>query len=266
VKIHHFDKRAPRKATPRRDGEAFAGAAPTVPELKLKPPRLGGAAAEPSPLSPSSKAAPAPAAKAPSAPAAKAPPAPAAKAPPVPPAQADSASARTELEVPVLPQPAPPARGGNKRSSRKSRTYAGPSPSPRAPPPPEEEPAPGSVAERLATSRRLFGEGNLDEAGAVLERLVSLGIAPGPVHTQLGAIYLAQGAIEQALERFEEALLQDSEDLSAMLYRGAARLARGDLLLAVADLQHVLDLATAGSPLVEQAQQLLQLAAERKRS
>jgi hypothetical protein len=238
VKIHHFDKRAPRKQAPGgRDGEELAGAHPTVPELALKPPRKGGAAADPAPPVPASKA-----------------------EPPAP----DASSAKTEPELPAQAEPAPPARGGGKRS-KKSRTYEGPSPSPRPPPAPEVEPAPGSVAERLATSRRLFAEGKLDEARSTLERLVALGVATGPVHTQLGALYLAQGAIERALERFEEALARDSEDLSATLYRGEARLARGDLLLAVADLQHVLDLGTAGSPLVQRAQQLLQVAADRKR-
>ena len=223
VKIHHFDKRAPRTQAARgRDGEELAGAHPTVPELALRPPRKGGAAA------------------------------------------ADASSAKTELELPAQAEPAPPARGGGKRS-KKSRTYQGPSTSPRTSPVAEVEPAPGSVAEWLATSRRLFAEGKPDEARSTLERLVALGVATGPVHTQLGALYLAQGAIERALERFEEALARDSEDLSATLYRGEARLARGDLLLAVADLQQVLDLGTAGSPLVQRAQQLLQVAADRKR-
>jgi tetratricopeptide (TPR) repeat protein len=230
VKIHRFEKRAPGTA-PGREREELAGAAPTVPELALKPPRKGGAAAEPAP----------------------------AKA-------QDPSSAKTELELPAAqPEPAPPERGSGKSKRKKSRTYQGPSPSPRTPPVPEAEPAPGSVAERLATSRRLFSEGKLEEARSTLERLVALGVATGPVHTQLGAIYLAQGAVERALERFEEALSRDPEDLSATLYRGEARLARGDLLLATADLRHVLDLGMAGSPLVQRAQQLLQQAADRKR-
>ncbi len=228
VKIHHFEKRAPG-TNPGRDREASASATPTVPELPLKPPRKGGAAAEPAP-----------------------------------PKVEDPSSAKTELEVPIQVEPVPPERGGGKSKRKKSRTYEGPSSSSRAPSA-EAEPAPGSVAERLATSRRLFSEGRLEEARAILERLVALGVATGPVHTQLGAIYLAQGAIERALERFEEALARDPEDLGATLYRGEARLARGDLLLAQADLQHVLEVGMAGSPLVQRAQQLLQQAADRKR-
>jgi tetratricopeptide (TPR) repeat protein len=225
VKIHHFDKREPgARAAPGRGAEVPAGTHPTVPELALRPPRKGGAAAEHAPV-----------------------------------------GARTELELPAQAAPAPAARGANKRSSRKLRSYEGPSPTPRPRRALEVEPAPGSVAERLATSRRLFGEGRLEEARSILERLVVLGVATGPVHTQLGAIYLAQGAIERALERFDAALSRDAEDLSATLFRGEARLARGDLLLARTDLQHVLELGMAGSPLVQRAQQLLQLAADRKR-
>jgi hypothetical protein len=266
VKIHHFDKRAPR--TQGRESEEFAGARPTLPELALKPPRKGGAAADPAPPLPAAKAAPVSTTKGEPKPepAPKPEPVPAAKAEPVPAAKPDASTAKTELEVPIpVVEPASPARGKDKRSSRKSRTYEGPSPSPRTPLPPEAEPAPGSVAERLATSRRLFSEGKLDEARSILERIVALGVATGPVHTQLGAIYLAQGAVERALERFEEALSREPEDLSAKLYRGEARLARGDLLLATTDLQHVLDLGMAGSPLVQRAQQLLQVALERKR-
>ena len=264
VKIHHFEKPALGTA-PGREREEFAGASLTVPELALMPPRKGGAASEPAGPLPPAKAKAAAAAPV-AAPAPAAPPVPAAPARPAPARAEDPSSAKTELEFPVAqPELAPSERGSGKSKRKKSRTYQGPSPSPRTPSAPEAEPAPGSVAERLATSRRLFSEGKLEEARSTLERLVALGVATGPVHTQLGAIYLAQGAIERALERFEEALGRDPEDLSAMLYRGEARLARGDLLLATADLEHVLELGMAGSPLVQRAQQLLQQAADRKR-
>jgi Tfp pilus assembly protein PilF len=125
------------------------------------------------------------------------------------------------------------------------------------------------VAERLNTARRLVTESDFDGASAILERLVTLGVATGPVYTQLGAIYMAQGATERALGLFEEALASDPSDLFARVCRGEARLWRGDLRLAREDLQRVLDMGTAGSPLVERAQQLLQRLKEqgdRKRS
>jgi predicted Zn-dependent protease len=201
VKIHRFEKRAPRsKDEPGRDEEAFAGAHPTVPELAFAPPRMGGAAAP----------------------------------------------------------KAEPASDTKGRAARKSRSAQGGSPSSWEKAPLEEESPPSAVTERLSTAQRLVAEGKPEEARAVLERLVTLGVATAPVHTQLGAIYLAQGATERALERFEEALALEPEELGARLYRAEARLARGDLLKAQQDLQHVLDEGTAGSPLVQRAQQLLQ--------
>lgn len=145
---------------------------------------------------------------------------------------------------------------------RASRRGRGASMSRRAADEEEEEPLPGSVAERLNTSRRLISEGRFGEARLILERLVTMGVASGPVHTELGAIYMAQGIIDRALERFEDALDLEPMDLFARVCRGEARLGRGDLRLAREDLQRVLDMGTAGSPLVERAQQLLQRADE----
>lgn len=209
VKIHRFEKRAPRsKDEPGRDEEAFAGAHPTLPELAFTPPRMGGAAAP--------KAEPAAAPKA---------------------------------------EPASDTKG---RSARKSRSAVGGPPASWEKAPLEEESPPSAVTERLTTAQRLVAEGKPEEARAALERLVTLGVATAAVHTQLGAIYLAQGATERALERFEEALSLEPEELGTRLYRAEARLARGELLKAEQDLQHVLDEGTAGSPLVQRAQQLLQ--------
>jgi hypothetical protein len=260
VKIHHFDKRAPRPE-PGREGGSFAPTVPemrsvaehptllemrsaaehpTLPEMRLVPPRFGGAAIEPSPLAPLPKTEPPP-------PASRAePPPPAAKAEPPPPAS--------------KAEPAPAARSAERRAARKPRAPAAGSTAaaPRAPASAEAEPPPGSVAERLAAARRLIEGDNLEEARTILERLVTMGVATGPVHTQLGAIYMAQGSTERALEHFEEALSRDSMDLMARVCRGEARLWRGDLRLAQEDLQRVLEAGTAGSPLVQRAQQLLQ--------
>ncbi|WP_224249381.1 tetratricopeptide repeat protein [Hyalangium gracile] len=153
---------------------------------------------------------------------------------------------------------APEADG---RASRKGRGGQASRKAPAA----DDEPPQGSVAERLNTSRQLIYEGRLDEACVILERLVKLGVASGPVHTELGAIYMAQGYIERALERFEEALHLEPMDLFARVCRGEARLERGDLRLAREDLQRVLDVGTAGSPLVERAQLLLQRANEERK-
>ncbi len=118
--------------------------------------------------------------------------------------------------------------------------------------------ASGLVSERMATARSLFGQGQLTQARTILEKLVARGVGGAGAHSLLGTIYMAQGSLERALESFEEALARDAEDLSARLHRGEVRLQKGDLLLAQQDFQHVLELGTAGSPLIEQARRLLQ--------
>jgi hypothetical protein len=228
VKVHHFEKRAPRSLEPQGRGREFSGGDhPTIPELALIPPRMGGAAGL---------------LQAPPQPVKREPPPPEPKAEPAPPPRAE---------------PEAPSRGGKGKGSRKSRASRGGSFS-RSKAPPDAPSPPNAVGERLSQAERLFAEGKLEEARVILERLVILGVATAPVHTQLGAIYLEQGAIKRALERFEEALTLDPEELSARLYRAEARMEFGDLLLAQQDLQRVLDEGTGGSPLVQRAQHLLQ--------
>ncbi|MFL5347207.1 MAG: tetratricopeptide repeat protein [Hyalangium sp.] len=232
MKIHHFQKRAPRsKDEPRgRDGgrRTLELEHPTLPEMSLEePPEEVEDEAEEE-----------------------------VEEEPV----RSSGSARPEMASRGKSRAGSAAAEADERGSRKSR---GGSMSRRAADDEEEEePPPGSVAERLNTSRRLISEGRFGEARVILERLVTLGVASGPVHTELGAIYMAQGSIERALERFEDALHLEPMDLFARVCRGEARLGRGDLRLAREDLQRVLDMGTAGSPLVERAQQLLQRAKE----
>jgi tetratricopeptide (TPR) repeat protein len=110
----------------------------------------------------------------------------------------------------------------------------------------------------MATARSLFGQGQLTQARGILEKLVARGVGGAGAYSLLGTIYMAQGSLERALECFEDALARDADDLTARLHRGEVRLQKGDLLLAQQDLQHVLELGTAGSPLIEQARRLLQ--------
>jgi tetratricopeptide (TPR) repeat protein len=116
----------------------------------------------------------------------------------------------------------------------------------------------GLVSERLATARSLFSQGQLTQARGILEKLVARGVGGASAYSLLGTIHMAQGSLERALECFEEALVRDADDLSARLHRGEVRLQKGDLLLAQQDLLHVLEVGTAGSPLIEQARRLLQ--------
>jgi tetratricopeptide (TPR) repeat protein len=122
----------------------------------------------------------------------------------------------------------------------------------------------GLVSERMATARSLFSQGQLSQARGILEKLVARGVGGAAAHSLLGTIYMAQGSLERALECFEEALGRDAEDLSARLHRGEVRLQKGDLLLAQQDLQHVLELGMAGSPLIEHARRLLQQLEDRR--
>jgi hypothetical protein len=217
VKIHHFEKRPDRGiSSARRQGEGAMAEHPTVPEIPLEP-RLGGAAAQSSPLAPMPKS---------------------------------RAAVSDRGGDGAFSSRGAPGRSGRKGSGREKA--------------PKEEPAAGSVAERLATARRLITEDQLEEAQLILERLVTMGVATGPVFTQLGATYMAQGSTDKALDFFEEALSLDPMDLMARVCRGEARMWRGDLRLALEDLHTVLDAGTAGSPLVQRAQYLLEQVEEQQ--
>jgi predicted Zn-dependent protease len=172
--------------------------------------------------------------------------------------EAEDEPVRAKALPPPEPAPKSKGRGGSAASEpdgpsrRKSRGSS------RRAASEDEAPPEGSLAERLSTARKFVSEGRLGEARAILERLVKMGVASGPVHSELGAIYMAQGVTDRALERFDDALNLEPMDLFARVCRGEARLGRGELRMAREDLQRVLDMGTAGSPLVERAQQLLQ--------
>ncbi len=181
-----------------------------------------------------------------------------------------------EFEAPVyvrptLPefslQPPPEAAGGHQEAASAEERGSPTRGTPTAPAAPSRPAAPsGLVSERMATAQSLFAQGQLTQARGILEKLVARGVGGAAAYSLLGTIYMAQGSLERALESLDEALARDGEDLSARLHRGEVRLQKGDLLLAQQDLQHVLEIGTAGSPLIEQARRLLlQLEAQRGR-
>lgn len=220
VKIHRFEKKqAPRDGASADGGhEDVAHARPTLPEFSLDP----KASREPQEL-------------------------PAHARPTLPEfsielRQGAAGGAGPLQDPPRLKERGAPARGTPSGAAAASRAST---PS-------------GLVSERLATARSLFSQGQLTQARAILEKLVSRGVGGAASHSLLGTIHMAQGSLDRALECFEEALARDAEELSARLHRGEVRLQKGDLLLAQQDLQHVLEVGTAGSPLIEQARRLLQ--------
>jgi hypothetical protein len=225
VKVHHFEKRAAPRASPApREPEAPPHAHPTLPEMALHSrPTLPEIPLHAHPTLP-------------------------------------EFSLHPPGEIPAVPPPSPRAPPEAATPSRRKRAPAAPEARSRkgAPPADASEGASASgVSERLSSARRLIAEGKLDAARSVLERLVALGVAGAPVQTLLGGIYLAQGALDRALACFEEALTRDPSDLAALLSRGQIRLSLGELRRAQEDLQTVLESGMAGSPLVEQARQLL---------
>ncbi|WP_177233654.1 tetratricopeptide repeat protein [Stigmatella erecta] len=224
MKIHHFEKRAaPRASSAPREPEAPSHAPPTLPEMALHThPTL-----------------------------------------PEMPLHAHPTLPEFSLQPPgeslAVPPPAP-RHSQEAAPSRRKRAPGAPEARSRkgtAPEDTSEGAAASGVSERLASARRLIAEGKWDAARNVLERLVALGVAGAPVQTLLGGIYLAQGALDRALACFEEALARDPSDLAALMFRGQVRLSLGELRRAQEDLQSVLESGMAGSPLVEQARQLL---------
>lgn len=224
VKIHHFEKRsAPRASSAPREPEVPSHAPPTLPEMALHThPTLPEIPLHAHPTLP-------------------------------------EFSLNPPGEHPAAPPPAPPPSQEAPPARRKRAPASEPRPRKGMPPGDAAEGASASgVSERLASARRLIAEGKLDAARSVLERLVALGVAGSPVQTLLGGIYLAQGVLDRALACFEEALARDPSDLAALMSRGQVRLSLGELRRAQEDLQSVLESGMAGSPLVEQARQLLE--------
>jgi tetratricopeptide (TPR) repeat protein len=110
----------------------------------------------------------------------------------------------------------------------------------------------------------LFEGGHLDEARAVFEQIVSLGVKDAFPHAMLGTIYLALGKHDRALALFEEALALDGNDIAARVYRGELRLNAGKIKPALADLFRALELGPPSDPFVERARRLIGIAQKMK--
>lgn len=121
------------------------------------------------------------------------------------------------------------------------------------------------IAEMSLFGHHLFERGQLDEARAVFEKIVGLGVEEAFPHTMLGTIYLASGSPDRALALFEAALALDDTDLAARVYRAEIRLNAGRIDEATEDLDQAIEQGLAEDPFVDRAKRLKQMAEERAR-
>jgi len=119
------------------------------------------------------------------------------------------------------------------------------------------------IAELCLFGHHLFERGQLDEARAVFEKIVGLGVEEAFPHTMLGTIFLAQGQSDRALALFEAALGLDGRDLAARVYRAEIRFNAGRLQEAKSDLEQAIKQGPDEDPFTDRARRLLQMVEDR---
>lgn len=122
------------------------------------------------------------------------------------------------------------------------------------------DPTEVAFSELTRLGHEAFEAGRTDEAKTIFTSLVALGRRDPFAHTMLGTIFLADQALDEALEQFEAALGIDPSDLAALVYRGEIRLSRRKTSAARVDLERAVELGPQGDPFVARAKKLLGLA------
>ena len=122
------------------------------------------------------------------------------------------------------------------------------------------------IAELCLFGHHLFEAGRLQEARAVFEGVVGLGVEDAFPHTMLGTIYLAQGEARAALPLFESAIKLDPRDVAAWVYRGESRIRAGQLRTGLSDLKKATGLGSATDPFVARARKLIDRAGNKARA
>lgn len=135
---------------------------------------------------------------------------------------------------------------------------------------PNVTPAPGEDAlsapemlQRAMEGFRHYEEGRFSEARDIFEKLAALDPSEGYYRTALGAIYLAEERLEQALSSFNVALEMNGTDSTALVNRGEVHLRLGNIMEAARDFARVIELDPYGEdPLTERARLLAATALE----
>ena len=123
--------------------------------------------------------------------------------------------------------------------------------------------SPPEMLERAMEGFGHYEEARYPEARAVFEHLSELDPAEGYYRTALGAIHLAEEDLVPALRHFDAALAMNDTDSAALVNRGEVHLRLGNIMDAVRDLAHAVELDPYDrEPLTQRARLLAAAALE----
>ncbi len=98
------------------------------------------------------------------------------------------------------------------------------------------------MLEMAVSGFAMYEQGRYNEAKVIFEGLAALDPRESYYRTALGAIYLAQDKIDDALREFDEAIRLNPKDLAAYVNRGEVRLRRSQVVEAASDFKRAVDL------------------------
>jgi len=98
------------------------------------------------------------------------------------------------------------------------------------------------MMEMAITGFSMYEQGRYREAKVIFDGLAALDPTESYYRTALGAVFLAQEQLDQALAQFDKALELNAKDVAALVNRGEVRLRKGQLFDAAEDFKHAVDL------------------------
>ncbi len=98
------------------------------------------------------------------------------------------------------------------------------------------------MLEMAVTGFSMYEQGRYREARIIFQGLAALDPKESYYRTALGAVYLAQDKLDEALEEFNAAIGLSSTDIAAFVNRGEVLLRKGEILPAAKDFKSAVDL------------------------
>ncbi len=113
------------------------------------------------------------------------------------------------------------------------------------------------MLEIAVTGFSMYEQGRYNQANVIFEGLCALDGKEAYYRTALGAVFLAEGKLDEAVGALDKAIALDAKDLAAYVNRGEAHLRKGDLIKAALDFKQTVKLDPQGKdPLTRRARAL----------
>lgn len=113
------------------------------------------------------------------------------------------------------------------------------------------------MLEMAVTGYTMYEQGQYKQAKVIFQGLAALDPKEAYYRTALGAVFLAEGALDEAVRALDEAVSLDNKDLAAFVNRGEAYLRQGDIIKAATDFKKAIALDPQGKdPLTRRAKAL----------